>query len=262
VSNVAQALWCEALKAQRARMPLVTVLIFSFAPLAGGFFMIVLRDPALARRVGLISAKAQIVAGTADWPTYLGLLAQITAVGGILLFSVIGSWVFGREFADRTVTDLLALPAPRSAVVTAKLILVVLWSAALTVVIYLVGLVVGAAIGLPPAPPETFRQGSVTIAVTAALTIVAVTPVAFAASAGRGYLPPMGAAILALILAQLVAAAGWGEYFPWSVPALYAGMSGPEFASLGAASYVIVGLTSLAGIAATFLWWARADQSG
>lgn len=261
MSNVAQALWGELLKARRSKMPLWTALAFSLAPLAGGFFMIVMRDPALARRLGMISAKAQIVAGSADWPTYLGLIAQATAVGGIMLFSIIGSWVFGREFADRTAKDLLALPTPRFAIVAAKVIVVVLWSAALTAVIYLVGLGVGAAIGLPSPPAGAFRAGTATVAGTAVLTIAAVTPVSFVASAGRGYLPPMGAAILALILAQLVAVAGWGEYFPWSIPALYAGMAGSEATVLGAASYLVVGLTSLGGIAATFIWWAWADQS-
>lgn len=174
---------------------------------------------------------------------------------------MIGSWVFGREFADHTVKDLLALPTPRASVVAAKLLVVVLWSVALTVAVYLIALAVGAAIGLPSPAAGTFRAGTATVAGTAALTIAAVLPVAFVASAGRGYLPPMGAAILALILAQVVAAAGWGEYFPWSVAALYAGMAGPESAALGPASFAIVAAVSFMGLAATFLWWAWADQT-
>jgi ABC-2 type transport system permease protein len=261
MSNLIQAIWVELLKARRSRMPLLTVLGFSLAPLSGGFFMIVMKDPELARRLGLISAKAQIVGGSADWPTYLGLLAQATAIGGIMLFSLIGSWVFGREYSDHTIKDLLALPTPRFVIVLAKFIIVMLWSAALTGVIYLIGLGVGAAVALPPAPVEIFWQGTITIAMTACLTITLVTPIAFFASAGRGYLPPMGAAILAVILAQVIAAAGWGEYFPWSVPALYAGMAGPEYANMGLASYLVVGLTSLAGLIATLVWWEVADQT-
>jgi ABC-2 type transport system permease protein len=71
----------------------------------------------------------------------------------------------------------------------------------------------------------------------------------------------MGVAILAVILAQIIAAAGWGEYFPWSVPALYAGMAGPEYAHLGIISYVMVILASLTGIIGTFAWWELADQT-
>jgi ABC-2 type transport system permease protein len=261
MSNLAQAIWVELLKARRSKMPLLTTLGFSLAPFAGGFFMIVMKDPNLARRLGMISAKAQIVAGSADWQTYLGLLAQATAIGGIMLFGLIGSWVFGREYSDHTLKDLLALPTSRSTIVLAKFVVVILWSVVLTVIIYLIGLGVGVAVVLPPASVEIFWQGTITLAITACLTIALVTPIAFSASAGHGYLPPMGVTILALILAQVIAATGWGEYFPWSVPALRTGIAGPQYANLGMISYVIVILTSLAGMIGTFVWWELADQT-
>jgi len=261
MSNLPAALWVETLKARRSRVPLLTALGFLLAPLAGGFFMIVLKDPEFARRAGLISTKAQIVAGVADWPTYLGLLAQSIAVGGILLFGLIGTWVFGREYADRTVGDLLALPTSRSTIVLAKFIVVAAWSATLSVMVLLVGLGLGALIVLPRASAEVLLQGGVSLAVTAGLTIMLVTPITLFAGLGGGYLPPMGVSILALVLAQILGAAGWGDYFPWSVPALYAGVSGAETAGLGAVSYFIVMLTSLGGMIGTFVWWEYADQT-
>ena len=262
MSAIGLAAGVELLKARRSRMPLFTALAFSLAPLAGGFFMVILKDPEMARRLGMISAKAQIIAGAADWPTYLGVIGQAAAMGGFILFSFIASWVFGREYADHTVKDLLALPTPRRAIVLAKFVVVAVWAVALTTLIYFLALGVGAAVGLPPAPVETFEQATVTLAVTAALTLMLVPPVAFVASAGHGYLPPMGFAILMLILAQIVAATGWGEYFPWVVPALYAGMAGPAYAQMGPISYVLVIITGLAGLIATLVWWERADQAG
>jgi len=260
MTNLAQAIWVELVKARRSKMPLLTALGFALAPFAGGFFMIVMKDPELARRLGMISAKAQMVNGSADWPTYLGLLAQATGIGGFILFSLVASWVFGREYSDHTIKDLLALPTPRAAFVLAKLVLVALWCAALTLLIYLIGLGVGVAVGLPPAPAEVLWRGTRTVAAVAGLTIALVTPVAFFASAGRGYLSPMGGAILAVILAQVIAAAGWGEYFPWSVPALASGVAGPAYGPLGATSYAIVIATGLAGLIATLAWWRWADE--
>ena len=111
--NLADTIWIELHKAIRSRMPLFTALGFLLMPLVDAFFMIILKDPDFARQAGLISAKAQLMAGTADWPTFLAVLAQAVAVGGIFLFSLIGSWVFGREFVDGTVKDLLAVPVPR-----------------------------------------------------------------------------------------------------------------------------------------------------
>ena len=45
--------------------------------------------------------------------------------------------------------------------------------------------------------------------VTSLLTMLLCTPVAFFASYGRGYLPPVGFAIVTL---------GLGPYFPWGIP--------------------------------------------
>jgi len=256
MNNLAQAIWVEFLKVRRSKMPLFTALGFALVPLGGGFFMIVLKDPEMARRVGLISTKAQLTMGAADWPTYLRFLTMAVGAGGIILFGLIASWVFGREYSDRTVKDLLALPTARSTIVLSKFVVIALWSAVLTVLTCLITLCVGAALGLPPVSPQVFWQSGITITVAVCLNIALTTPIAFVASAGHGYLPPIGAIFLALILAQFTNAAGWGEYFPWSVPALYV-----QGENLGMVSYVIVILTSVAGLLGTLFWWEWADQT-
>ena len=256
MSSLRQALWVEMLKARRSRMPLVTALGCAMLPLVGGFFMVILRDPELARRAGLISVKAQMLVGNADWPTYLDFLSLASAVAGILVFGLIAGWVFGREHADRTLKDLLALPTSRSAVVGAKFLLVGLWSFLLTGIIFLTALVVGLLLRLPPVPAGVLWQGLLTLAVTAGLNIVLATVIAFSASAGGGYMPAFGVMILEIALAQIIAVLGWGEYFPWSVPGLYA-----QGEALGAVSYLLVLLAGLAGAAATFAWWELADHA-
>jgi ABC-type transport system involved in multi-copper enzyme maturation permease subunit len=192
----------------------------------------------------------------------LSILVQAIAIGGFILFSLIASWIFGREYADHTISDLLALPTPRPAVVLAKFILLAFWSAILVLLITVVGLGVGLLLALPPVTAEIYGQGLELIAITTLLTILLIPPIAFFASAGRGYLPPMAAAILALILSQILAAAGWGDYFPWSIPAIYAGMAGPDYTVAGWTSFLIVFLTGLAGLLATVAWWQMADQAG
>jgi ABC-2 type transport system permease protein len=112
-------------------------------------------------------------------------------------------------------------------------------------------------IGLPQGSLNVILQGSALVVITACMVIAIVFPFALFASVGRGYLLPMGTAILALILANLVVVIGYGEYFPWSVPGLYA----QGKISLAPISYLIVLVTGLAGIAGTYLWWKFADQS-
>jgi ABC-2 type transport system permease protein len=159
MTGFVQATYVEALKARRSRISILSVLGFMLLPLVAGFFIIVLKDPEMARRVGLISAKARLLVGEADWPTYLELLATMVAAGGLVVFGFLASWVFGREFADRTAKDLLALPTSRSAIVLAKFGVIAVWSAGLVAMICLVGLGIGAAVGLPATSPQVILDG-------------------------------------------------------------------------------------------------------
>ena len=256
--NLSDMLWIETRKAIRARMPLWTALGSLFMPLGIAFLIFVARNPEISQQLGLISAKADLMAYAAtDWQSYLGLFGLIIAAGGIILFSLVVTWVFGREFTDGTLKDLLAVPVRRLSIVLAKFILAAVWSGMLTMIILIFGLVMGAIIQLPGGSVSVILQGSALVLITACMVIAVVTPFAFFASVGRGYLLPIGAAILALMMANVVALAGWGEYFPWGVPGIYAMGDSP----LTPVSYWIVFLTGLVGIIGTYLWWKYADQS-
>jgi len=260
MTGLAVALGVEALKARRALLVRLTMLGYLLLPLVGGLFMVILKDLDRARRFGLISAKAQLTAGTADWATYFGLLTQATAVGGALLFGLLTIWVFGREYSDRTAKDLLALPVARELIVGAKFLVAGGWSAALLPLSYAVALGLGGLIGLPGWSGELALRAARDLAVTGGLTILLVTPFAWAASAGRGYLSGIGALFLAFALAQILVVIGWGAAFPWSVPALFGGAAGPDAANLGASSFLLVLLTGATGIIGTAAWWRWADQ--
>lgn len=255
------ALWSESRKALRSRVPLFTALGFSLFPVMGGFFMIILKDPAAARSMGLISAKAQLTAGSADWPAYLGLLAQAVAAGGAFVFSIVTAWVFGREFSDRTAKELLALPTPRWVTVSAKLVVIAIWCVALSALMLVLGLVVANAVDIPGYSTALLSNSLTDIAGAAILTIALLPYVALLASAGRGYLPAFGWIFLTLVLAQVAAITGWGDWFPWSIPALFSGMAGPRSSQLGPHSYVVIAAASLIGLIAIWLWWRDADQT-
>ena len=261
MTNFTSALWSEALKMIRSKVTLFTALGFSIAPLVGGLFMIIVKDPEAARSMGLISMKAQIAIGVADWPTFFGFIAQAVAAGGMVLFSIITIWVFGREFSDHTVKELLALPTSRETIVTAKFIVIVVWSLALTLLIFSIGLVVGSLVVIPGWSVELLRTSFTSILGAAVLTLPLMSFVALLASVGRGYMLPFGWTIFTLVLANIAAVMGWGDWFPWSIPAMFSGVAGPEASQLGLHSYVIVMLTSVIGLIATYYWWRNADQT-
>ena len=258
MNNLSDMIWIELRKAIRSRMPLWTALGSLFMPLGIAFLIFVSKNPEISQKLGLISVKANLIAYSAtDWPTYLGLFGQIIAAGEFFLLVLAISWVFGREFADGTLKDMLSVPVQRSSILLGKFIVVAVWSAMLTLVILMTSLIMGAVIKLPGGSIRVILQGSALVLITACLVIAVVMPFALFASVGRGYLLPMGVAVLALMMANLVAIVGWGAYFPWAVPGLYAqGKS-----SLPPISFWIVFLTGLAGMFATYLWWKYADQN-
>jgi len=260
MNNFSAALFAEALKMRRSKVPLFTALGFSILPLVGGFFMIILKDPQAARSMGLISAKAQL-AGTAEWSSLFSLLAQATAVGGAIVFSIFTLWVFGREFSDHTVKELLALPTSREAIVGAKFIVIAIWCFLLTLLGYGLGLIVGKLVVIPGWSVELLRSATTAILGSGLLAILLLPFAAFVASIGRGYMPSFGWIVFTVILAQIAAITGWGDWFPWSIPALFSGAVGPRAEYLGLHSYVIIVIAGLAGIAATFYWWRNADQT-
>jgi len=251
-------IWVELRKAIRSWMPLWTALGSLFMPLGIAFLIFVARNSEISQKLGLVSAKANLIAYSAtDWPAYLVLFGEIIAAGGFILFVLIVSWIFGREFVDGTLKDMLAVPVRRSNILLAKFIVMAIWSAGLTAVIFVAGLVMGAIIRLPGGSIGVVAHGIVLLTVTASLAIAVALPFAFFASVGRGYLLPIGLAILVLIMTNFVAIVGWGEYFPWAVPGLYSQAKVP----LTAGSYWIVGLTGLVGMIGTYWWWKFADQN-
>ena len=258
MNNLSDMIWIEARKAIRSKMPLWIALGSLFFPLGIAFLITVARNPAIFQSLGIITAKANLLQfSTVDWPSYLGVYSQIIAVGGFFFFILIISWVFGREFTDGTVKDLLAVPVQRFTIILAKFIVVAAWSAALSVVIFIAGIIMGAIINLPGGSFNAIFQGSVLVLVTAGLVIAVVMPFALFASVGRGYLLPIGLAVLTVVMTNLIVVIGWGAYFPWAVPALYS--QGKN--DLIPISYWIDFLTGLLGILATYLWWKYADQN-
>jgi ABC-2 type transport system permease protein len=252
----------EILKTRRSRVPWGVGAAFTLMPFVIGMFMLIIRNPDAARALGLLGAKAQLTAGSADWPTFLSMLGQALTIGSAILFAFLTAWVFGREFADRTIRGLLAVPTPRRVIVLAKAAVIATWGSLIAAWVVALGLVIGAMLDLPDwsAPHAANAVGG--MAVGAVLTIALQSYTAFFAGVGRGYIAPLAWAVATVVAAQLLAVLGWGAWFPWSVPAILAGAGGAAVDPVGAAAIAVVVIVALLGLVATVAWWDRADQTG
>ena len=260
MKHLMSALKTEFIKNRRAKIVWVTFSAFGIAPLMGGVFMVILQDPETMEKAGVLSTKAQLMNFSADWSSYLRLLTQAVALGGVLIFGFVASWVFGREYAEGTAKDLLALPTSRATILNAKFIVYAIWCIALAISNLLISILIGVFLQLPPPSFDLIFDHLPVYALTTGLTLLLGTPVALMAVWGKGYLTPLGFVALVLVFSQVIAATGYGYYFPWAVPGLYSGAGGEFKEQLDVLSYTILILTSLAGYGATIFYWQYADQ--
>jgi ABC-2 type transport system permease protein len=256
------ALATEFLKSRRSRIPWGVAIGFTLAPLVTSLFMVILKDPERARSLGLLGMKAELAAGTADWPTYFDLLGQAMTVGGAILFAFLTAWVFGREFADRTIRGLLANPTPRRMIVLAKAMVVLIWGIAISTWVLGLGLVLGAIIGLPGWSAADAGRFVGSIALATLLTVVLQSWAGLFASVGRGYIAPLAWTVALVALAQILTVLGWGSWFPWAIPAILAGAGGSTVEPVTVAALVALVIIAALGLIATASWWQRADQTG
>lgn len=256
-----QALKAELIKIKRAKIVLVAFIAFALAPIMGGVFMIILSDPYLSEQAGALSAKAELLSMEVNWESFLRMLSQTVGVGGIMVFGFTASWLFGREYSDGTVNDLLSLPVSRIKILNAKFIVYVFWGLLLAVSNLCIGFIIGFALNLPDLEAHVLYSTISIYGLTTILTLCVGTPVAFLAIFGKGYLAPLAFMTLLLVLSQIMAAMGIGYYFPWSVPALLSGAAGEFKTQLNTLSYLILMGTSFIGYGSTIFYWKYADQN-
>lgn len=261
MKGIYAATWAEILKVRKSKMLLITLLAFSGIAIMMGLMVLVTRNPELASSSAMVSAKSSMIKD--DWASYFSLFIMLILTLGTIGFGTVTAWVFGREYSDNVVKDLLALPVNRFTIVSSKFITIMLWCFLLSLALFICGLLTGFAVNIANWSVEIAYHFFTVFIMTSFFTILLCTPVAFIASFSRGYLAPFGFVVATLVITQIifVGIPGITLYFPWAVPALYSGVSGPGAPDPGLISYIILTSTIILGFIGTAGWWRFADQT-
>ena len=147
MKGIKAALYTELLKVWKSRMLIVTMVFFVFIGVMMGFLMLAAKHPEITENSSVLSTKASLIA-RADWHSYFELLMQLAAVLSVLGPGIVTVWIFGREYSDRVIKDILALPVSRLNIITAKFIVAFVWGILLLIVLCGTGLLAGLAIKL------------------------------------------------------------------------------------------------------------------
>ncbi|KGE17105.1 ABC transporter permease [Paenibacillus wynnii] len=249
MNQLLSAIWTETLKISRSKLLWISMLASTLLPVMLGLTF-----------SGLIGSQ-NTFEGETDASGFMNQLGTTISIGGLIGFGFVYSWIFGREYSDRTIKDLLALPLSRYGVVAAKLIVATVWCMVLAVLMYSVGGLTARIVQLDGWSLEVMGQSFAGYALLAFMFICLCIPVAWIASVGRGYLSPLGFVVLTMVVANLGGSMGIGEYIPWAVPAMLSGASGEVNSHLQALSLILPFLTGGIGIIGTLTWWRYADQT-
>ncbi len=258
MSQLVKSVWVEWYKVKKSAIVWVTIIAFALGPVMGGLIMFMLGHTDQALQGSVLIEKARMMSFEVNWPSFLSLLSQVVGVGGVLVFGFIASWIFGREYSDKTVNDLLALPTSRSTILNAKFILYVFWCLTLVIINFILGIFIGKIVGLGAL--QMTENSVVTYLITTFLVILLGTPISFFALWGQGYLVPLGFVTLTLVFSQIIGAIGYGHYFPWALPGLYSGTAGVYKEAIDGWSYFILAAVTIAGFALSHFYWNKADQ--
>lgn len=250
----------ECVKIFKSKIFWITTLVSLTLPLMIGFVMFATKNPSLSKSFGLVSGSGGLQ-GTADWSNYFGMLAKSLSFGTfVLVFGFAVSWVYGREYADRTAKDLLVLPISRLLIVIAKFFAAAVWCLVIFFVNIIVILILGFAIGLAGYSLHRVSDTVFILLGSAVLGLMLHTVTAFFASYSKGYIAPLGFIVLAAIVSNFIGGLGYTQYYPWSIPSLFA-VNGLDGHSIKLASIVVVIFTGLVGMVATLILWRKSDQT-
>lgn len=259
MKHIKTAFIAEIMKLRRARIFWITVFIFMFMPVMMGLLMYISQHPELAEKLGLLGDKAKLFTSN-DWPSFFDMMLRAVGAMSLLGFGFIATWTFGREYTERTLKDILAIPVPRSAIVFAKFLLISIWSLFLVLLLFIMCLAEGNILSLPHWETGAFTLFAWHYFGVAILSLLLTSPVAFLAGYSKGIIAPLGFLVFAMILSQIVGVIGLGPYFPWTIPSLFAVPDGMPGMNLVPVSYIILVITGLSCYWATDRWWRKGDH--
>jgi ABC-type transport system involved in multi-copper enzyme maturation permease subunit len=256
-----QVVATEFLKLRRSKVTWFSLVAFSMGPFGVALFMWIVREPGRAAQLGLLGTKADLSGLEATWPSYFSMLTLLVGIGGMLLLAFIVAYVFGREYAEGTAKNLLALPVGRQTFVVAKFVVTAAWWVALVAAVVIESLALGLALGLPDFSAGLAISAVRNALLAAGLAYLLAPIVAWITTVGRGYMAPIAFAVAMLALGNIMTKTGWAIWFPWSIVPLLIGVVGRPVQTLPPGSFIVLALTFTAGIAATIWQLIYADNN-
>ena len=183
----------------------------------------------------------------------------MSALFAIMLFSIMISYLFGREYKEHTLKTMLTIPISRGKFLASKYVMFLVWILILTVVTSLSALVFGFIAGLEGFTLKLFMDSFAQLLFANVLLFLTFSPFVFLSLFITNMVPAMvGGAGLTLVN-MLIYGQTWAPYVPWVCPYLIASGEIAEYATSPTVSYGVILVTFLIGLAISYIYFTKTD---
>ena len=183
----------------------------------------------------------------------------MSAMFAVLIFAIIISYLFGREYNEHTLKTMLTIPISREKFLVSKYIMFLVWIVILTVVTSMSTLIFGFIAGLEGFSLKLFIDSFAELLLANVLLFLTFSPFVFVSLFVTNMVPAMvGGAALSLIN-LMVYGQNWAPFVPWVCPYLIASGEIAENSADIMVSYGIILATFMIGLAVSYIYFTKKD---
>ncbi len=185
----------------------------------------------------------------------------MSALFAILLFAIMISYLFGREYNEHTLKTMLTIPVSRGKFLMSKYVMFLAWILILTVVTSMSTMVFGFVAGLEGFSIKVVVDSFLQLLFANVLLFLTFSPFVFLSLLITNMVPAMvGGAGLTLVN-MLIYGQTWAPYVPWVCPYLIASGEIAEYSASVTVSYGIILATFVIGLVISYIYFTRTDVS-
>ena len=183
----------------------------------------------------------------------------MSAMFAVLIFAIIISYLFGREYNEHTLKTMLTIPISREKFLMSKYIMFLAWIVILTVVTSMSTLIFGFIAGLDGFSLKLFIDSFAELLLANVLLFLTFSPFVFVSLFITNMVPAMvGGAALSLIN-LMVYGQNWAPFVPWVCPYLIASGEIAEYSADIMVSYGIILATFMIGLVISYIYFTKKD---
>ena len=185
----------------------------------------------------------------------------MSAMFAVLIFAIIISYLFGREYNEHTLKTMLTIPISRGKFLASKYIMFLVWIIILTVVTSISTLIFGFAAGLEGFTVKLFIKSFAELLYANVLLFLTFSPFVFLSLLITNMVPAMvGGAGLTLVN-LMVHGQNWAPFVPWVCPYLIASGEIAEYSTSITVSYGVILATFVIGLVISYIYFTKSDVS-